>query len=80
MRLSRMTTRRWMVVVAIVALPCAATVILMERRERFDRIAEHAMGAPLGASSSDSEESIPIRVLRWRWQVMVWDLKMAEKY
>jgi hypothetical protein len=34
-----MTTRRWMVAVAVVAVGCAAVTSLAERRERFARIA-----------------------------------------
>jgi hypothetical protein len=44
MRALRMTTRRWMVTVVFVALACATTILIMERRERFARIARRHSG------------------------------------
>jgi hypothetical protein len=36
MRLPRMTIRRWMITVAIVALACATAIALIERSRRSD--------------------------------------------
>jgi hypothetical protein len=41
MRLPRMTTRRWMVAVAVVGRACTVTVTDVERSRRFARIAYH---------------------------------------
>ncbi|WP_143206359.1 hypothetical protein [Singulisphaera sp. GP187] len=78
-----MSTRRGMVVVAAVGLACAATVVVMERKERFARIARQHSGVfpPLSfvdlivASEPDRE-----RLMLWGKRVGVWHSEMAKKY
>jgi hypothetical protein len=75
MRLPRMTTRRWMIAVAAVALACAVRVALNERSRRFTRIAQGYDDIFIGRSG-------PISILRDRKLVetIKWRLKMGRKY
>src|SRR5437899_845604 len=83
MRLPRMTTRRWMVAVAVVALACATTVLVMDRKKRFTRISwEHAGAFPplsfvdlIVATESERE-----RLGAWGQRVTAWHKEMAQKY
>ncbi len=75
MRLPRMTTRRWMIVVAVVAVGCAAVASLVERRrERFARIAERHVSVFLTPITRfpDPERRSAKR--------LDWHSKMADKY
>jgi|SRR5215467_5754768 len=86
MRLPRMTTRRWMIAVAVVALICAAAVILRERKERFGRIARrhwHAVELSSLVGHADMlgtprfpRETFALR----RKRVIDWHREMARKY
>jgi hypothetical protein len=74
MRLPRMTTLRWMVVVAVVAVGCAAVVSVAERRrQRFARIADRHIAVFLvPAQVRDPERRSAIR--------LNWHSTMADKY
>ena len=79
MRLPRMTTRRWMVAVAVVAVACAATIALMERSRRFAHIARHHAGALPVISYVDIVSGDETR-LSWGRCVTSWHAQMAKKY
>jgi hypothetical protein len=83
MPLPRMTTRRWMVAVALVALVCAAAAILAERSRRFDRIARQHSELIRPFSWHDlawREESEIEGRLTGSDRVHAWHLEMATKY
>lgn len=83
MRVLRMTTRRWMIAVAVVALACATTILIMERRERFARIARQHSGVfpPFAfADMAIATEPKRERLNLWSRCVMVWHAEMAQKY
>src|SRR3954451_14919639 len=79
MRLPRMTTRRWMIAVAVVALACAATIALMERSRRFARIARDHAGAGPVISYVHIVSGDETR-LSWGRRVKSWHAEMAKKY
>ncbi len=62
MRVLRRATRRWMIAVAVVALACATTILIMEERERFARIARQHPGVFPPLASADIAEGL--RVVR----------------
>ncbi len=74
MRLPRMTTRRWMIAVAVVAAGCAAVASLTERRERFARIAARHAAVFMTPTSPfpDPDRGSAKRV--------DWHLKMRDEY
>jgi hypothetical protein len=74
-----MTTRRWMIVVALVGLACATTLLILERRKRFARIAwEHFHALPV-ASYVDIVTGDERRLL-WNKRVMAWHAELSKKY
>ena len=82
MRYPRMTTRRWMVAVAIIALGCAVLASLIERRraylierrrERFARIADRHISVFLTPAQVRDPERRSAERLDWHG-------KMADKY
>jgi hypothetical protein len=68
-----------MITVALVGLACAATVVLVRRRERFARIGrEHAGAFPVVTFAdiiADDE-----RRLLWGRRVSAWHQAMTKKY
>jgi hypothetical protein len=71
MRLPRMTTRRWMILVAVVGMALDLWVLLQRRTERFTRIAEY------------HESHDPYLRPRFSWYIPpfeVWHHQMALKY
>jgi hypothetical protein len=78
-----MTTRRWMVVVAVVALGCAATILVKKRRERFVWISRlHTYAYPpisfvdvLTTSGLERERRLLLST-----RVIAWHAQMAKKY
>jgi hypothetical protein len=75
MQLPRMTTRRWMVAVAIVAVGCAAVLRSLEdsRRERFARIADRHLSVLLTPAQVRDPDRRSASRLDWHG-------KMADKY
>jgi hypothetical protein len=82
MRLPRMTTRRWMVAVAVIAVGCAVLASLIEmrrafliemRRERFARIADRHLSVFLTPAQVRDPERCSAERLDWH-------SKMADKY
>jgi hypothetical protein len=74
MRLPRMTTRRWMVAVAVIAVGCAVLASLIEmRRERFARIADRHISVFLTPAQVRDPE-------RRSAERLDWHSKMADKY
>ncbi len=75
MRLPRMTTRRWMIAVAVVAVGCAAVLHSLEdrRRERFARIADQHIAVFLVPAQVPDRERRSVKRLDWH-------RKMADKY
>lgn len=83
MRFPRMTTRRWMGVVAGGAFGCALVVLLMERRERFSRMASQHSGIFPPIAYADllvTPQSEQKRLTDWSGRVMVWHADLATKY
>jgi hypothetical protein len=74
-----MTTRRWMIAVAVVGLICAVSVFLKERRERFARIAWRHVHAVELSHLVHGGPAAPQFLLRKK-RVMVWHKEMARKY
>ena len=60
MRVLRRATRRWMIAVAVVALGCATTILIMEERERFARIARQHPGVFPPLASADIAEGLRV--------------------
>jgi hypothetical protein len=78
----RMTTRGWMIMVAIVALACAVTVALVERSRRFARIArQHEPGNSLFVAGPGPRPKMPDgRASNRMRELTSWHLKMGRKY
>jgi hypothetical protein len=79
----RMTARRWLIAVAVVALACAATVRIRERRSRFARIAQEHSGAWPPLAYPDlvvATEAERERLTLWSARVTAWHAGMAGKY
>jgi hypothetical protein len=70
-----MTTRRWMIAVAVVAVGCAAVLHSHQerRRERFARIADQHLSVDLMPSGFPYRERRSAKRLDWH-------RKMADKY
>jgi hypothetical protein len=81
-----MTTRRWMVAVAVVALICAVAVILRERKERFGHIARRhwyavELSSVVGHADALGTPRFPRETFRLRRkQVIDWHAEMERKY
>jgi hypothetical protein len=83
MRPPQMTTRLWMIAAAVVALACAAVVLIRERSDRLARIArEHSTPFP-PLSFADliaANEPERQRLSLWSQRVAAWHGEMARKY
>jgi hypothetical protein len=72
-----------MIAVAVVALVCAATVVLMKRRERFLRTAQEHTRAFLAIEWGDvikAPASERERLGIWNAHVAEWRVEMTRKY
>lgn len=75
MKLPRLTTRRWMLIVAILAVLIAATTELKRRRARFQWLAEYHLenSGPLWRATYQGAQS----KRPWTGQ---WHLELSRKY
>ena len=82
MRPPRMRTHRWMVAVATVALACATTDLIMERKKRFALIArEHTIAFPPISFANLDKRTERERELYARYlRIEDWHAEMVRKY
>jgi hypothetical protein len=69
-----------MIVVAVVGLACAARVLLLERRERFARLARQHSSAPPVTWPTCATPGVVERQRFWSKLSAAWHAEMAQKY
>jgi hypothetical protein len=66
MRLPRMTTRRWLIAVAVVAVALAASIVIERRRHHFRTLAERHSSAELSCLGLAGRLDSPALAASWK--------------